>query len=381
MLKKIFWISLGFFLLTLVFLGVYEFAFKHNTLNPVADPEKKAQSTKKEIASEEDIARTLAFENFLSEPIAFPGTEANHLFYYSTRDRQLKRISYDQKETGILMRQLSGEVKRLVWSPLYTSALALLEQDGKMLWHYLDFRNQTQLPLKPEMSRLSWNTLGDSIFYQFTDPGTGATSLNMANFDGSNWKKLVDLEKGDYFLTAIPQSSRLAFWNKPDGFTEGRLESLSMTGDGRKVIVTGKFGSDYLWSPDGHTVLVGNTESKGSPVPVIGIVDENGNNYRDLRIPTLINKIVWSRDNQTLYYAQPGAFPSGTILPNDYYGKPLFTQDTFWKVNIKTGKRERLIPLNEMNQAFDATSLFLAPDETSLFFIDRESSKLYRISL
>lgn len=381
MLKKIFWISLGFFLLTLVFLGIYEFAFKHNTLDPVADPEKKASQNKKEIISEEEIARNLAFENFLNEPIAFPGTETNHLFYYSPREKQLKRISYDQKEAGILMKDLPGEVRRLVWSPIYTGALALLEHDGKNLWYYLDFRNQTKLPLKPEMSRLSWNTLGESIFYQFTDPTTGSVSLNMASFDGSNWKKLTDLEKGDFFLTAIPQSSRIAFWNRPDGFVEGKLESVSITGEGRKMITSGRFGGDYLWSPDGHTVLVGSTESKGSHTPTIGIINDDGTGYQNLRIPTLINKIVWSRDNQTLYYAQPGAFPSGTVLPNDYHGKPLFTKDTFWKVNIKTGKRERLIPLNEMGQAFDATSLFLAPDETSLFFIDRESSKLYRISL
>lgn len=381
MLKKIFWISLGFFTLSLIFLGVYEFAFKHNTLDPIADPEKKAAATKKEALPEEDLAKTLAFENFINEPIAFPGAETNHLFYYSPRDKQLKRISYDRKESGVLMRELPGEVKRLLWSPLFTGALALLEENGKTLWYYLDLRNQSKTPLKPEMSRLTWNNLGDGIFYQFTDPNTGAHSLNMAAFDGSNWKKISDLEKGDSFLAAIPQSSRVSFWNRPDGFTESSLESISMVGEGRKEITRGKFGGDYLWSPDGHAVLVGGTLTKGSHTPTIGFVDDTGSNFRDLRIPTLINKLVWSRDNQTLYYAQPGAFSSGTILPNDYYGKPIITKDTFWKVNIKTGKRERLIPLNEMSQAFDATDIFLAPDETGLFFIDRESSKLFRISL
>lgn len=381
MLKKIFWISLGFFTLSLIFLGVYEFAFKHNAFDPVADPEKKAAATKKEAVSEEEIARTLAFENFLSEPIAFPGAETNHLFYYSPRDKQLKRMSYDRKESGILIRELPGEVKRLLWSPLFTGALVLLEENGKALWYYIDFRNQSKTPLKPEMSRLAWNTLGDSIFYQFTDPTNGELSIDRSSFDGSNWKKITSLEKGDSFLAAIPQSSRISFWNRPDGFTESVLESISMVGEGRKEITRGKFGGDYLWSPDGHSVLVGGTSSKGSSTPTIGIVDDTGSDYRDLRIPTLINKIVWSRDNQTLYYAQPGAFPSGTVLPNDYYGKPIFTKDTFWKVNIKTGKRERLVPLNEMSQAFDATDLFLAPDETSLFFIDRESGKLFRISL
>lgn len=290
-------------------------------------------------------------------------------------------MSYNRQETVTLMGNLLGEVRRLVWSPNYTGALALIKKSDGDLWYYLDFRNRSQIALKPEMTRLAWNTLGDSIFYQFTDPANGERSLNRSNFDGSNWKKLTDLGTGDYFLTPIPQSSRVSFWNRPNGLEESRLESVSMGGENRSVIFSGKFGGDYLWSPDGSLILVGGTATKGARTPVIGLANTDGSNYRDLRIPTLINKMVWSRDNQTIYYAQPGAFPENTILPNDYYEKPIFTQDTFWKVNIKTGKRERLVPLEEMSEPFDATHLFLAPDETSFFFTDRKTEKLYRVSL
>lgn len=382
MIKKVFWVSLVFFVLTLIFLGVYQFAFKHNVNNPVADPEKKADYEAKARAEEENVpTQSLAFSTFLNEVIAFPGVERDNLFYYSLRDKTIKRITFSGEESAVVMQSFTGEVKRLVYSPTFQGAQALIEQDGKRLWYYLNFRSQTASAMKEGITRLSWNTLGDSIFYQYTDPKTGRQSLNMASFNGSNWRQLADLGQSDSFLATIPQSSRVSFWPKPNGLEATHLESIGMNSDIRTVLGENRFGSDYLWSPNGSLVIVSSLAAKGDVVPTLGIMNDTGGEYRDLHIPTLANKVAWSRDNQTIYYALPGAFPTGTILPNDYFSKPLYTKDTFWKMNLKTGKRERLVPLGEMNQAFDATDLFLAPDETSLFFIERQSNRLYRIEL
>ncbi|QQR78524.1 MAG: hypothetical protein IPJ68_05660 [Candidatus Moraniibacteriota bacterium] len=45
-MKKLFIISGSFFLLVLVFLAVYNFAFRHNNTNPIADPAKKEEVEK-----------------------------------------------------------------------------------------------------------------------------------------------------------------------------------------------------------------------------------------------------------------------------------------------------------------------------------------------
>lgn len=380
LIKKVFWVSFSFFLLTLLFLGVYQFAYKHNASDPVADPKKKAELEAKE-AAEPVVTQSLAFEIFLRETVLFPGAAREGLYFYSPTDRSLKRASYKGDEVVTVFKSLSGTVKRLLWSPVYIGALAQIERDGGTLWYFLDLRNQSEVPLKPEMTRLAWNTLGDGIYYQFTDPKTGSRSLNQSRFDGTEWKKLADLGPDDHFIATIPQSSQVSFWKRPNGLEEGALESVSITGESRKTLVSGKFGGDYLWSSDGHSVLVGSVESRGSAKPGIALADDTGANYRDLKIPTLVSKIVWSRDSRTLYFAQPGAFPQDAILPNDYYGRPIHTKDTFWKMNLKTGKRERLVPLDEMSRGFDATELFLAPDESYLFFIERESGRLYRINL
>lgn len=382
MIKKLFWISLGLFILTLIFLGIYNFAFKNNPYDPIADPEKyAAHQAEQEKSQEEGTQRSYAFELVFPETILFPKIDGQDLFYYSLRDKNLKRISLETRESSILVHNIPGTVKRLLWAPNFIGVLAQVEDTGSIRWNFIDFRDQSTTPLRGEMSRLSWNTLGDGIYYLYTDPATGEKSLNTATYYGSDWKKLIDLGKNDYFVASIPQSSQVAFWTRPDGLEESRLESISLTGENHKTLFTGRYGADYLWSPNSRSILVGSTEGKGSHTPTIGLVDENGGAYRDLFIPTLISKIVWSKDNQTLYYSLPNAFPTGTILPNDYFGKPILTKDTFWKMNIKTGKRERLVQLNDIDQAFDATDLFLSLDETKLYFIDRATSKLYQVNL
>jgi Tol biopolymer transport system component len=231
------------------------------------------------------------------------------------------------------------------------------------------------------MSRLAWTSLGDRILYQFTDPGTGDRSMNIAAPDGSNWKKLTDFGKEDHFIAAIPRSSLIAFWERTDATRESALETITVNGENRQTVITARAGADFVWSPDNQHILVQNTNATGGNTPVLGLTDEDGSGYRSLFAPTFISKAAWSKDSETIYYALPGAFPSDAVIPNDYYGKPIYTNDTFWKMNIRTGKKERLVPLAEMAEGYDVSDIFLSPTETDLYFVDRRTAKLYRITL
>jgi hypothetical protein len=382
-MKKLFIFSVSFFLLVLAFLGVYNFAFKHNTLDPVADPKKKAESEKKKESesAEASLSRSVAFQQIIGESVFAPSAGERSIFYYSKRDGALKEATFDGKEITIRVPNISGEVSRVVWSPTKLQALVFIKGDGGGLWHLADLRNQTIVPLRSDMSRLTWTSLGDRIFYQFTDATTGERSLNIASPDGSNWRKMADLGKEDHFITAIPQSSLVAFWPKTDGTRESSLEIMTINGDSRHTIITGRFGADFLWSPDNQHILVQSTNTAGGNAPALGLTDEDGVGYHNLFAPTFITKSAWSKDSETVYYSLPSAFPSDAVIPNDYYGRPIYTSDTFWKMNIRTGKKERLVPLDEMTDGYDAADVFLSPVETDLYFTDRKTGKLYRVTL
>lgn len=382
-MKKLFIFSVSFFVLMLAFLGVYNFAFKHNTLDPVADPKKKAEAEKKKELEPTEAATThsVAFQQIIGEAVYFPSLGERNIFYYSKRDNAIKESTLDGKEITIRVPNISGEVSRIVWSPTKLQTLLLIKKDGGALWHLADFRNQTIVPLRSDMSRLAWTTIGDRILYQSTDAATGERSLHIASPDGSNWRNLANLGKEDHFIQAIPQSSLIAFWTKTDARQAGTLEVMSINGDSRRTIVTGRFGADFLWSPDNQHILIQSTNTSGGNTSSLGLTDEDGAGYRNLFAPSFITKAVWSKDSETIYYALPNSFPSDAAIPNDYYGRPIYTNDTFWKMNIRTGKKERLVSLEEITEGYDASDVFLSPTETDLYFIDRKTSRLYRITL
>jgi len=375
--KKVFYFSVGLLLLVLIFLAAYNFAFKNNINDPVADADKKnaaEDAAAREAQPATNIANPIN-ENILGAAASPDGS----LYYYSLDEQTLKKATLEGKDKSILLSNLPGKPLRIIWSPKRDRALLWLKQGGgRTLWHFADLATKTLIPLKPEVSRLVWNNLGDKVIYQHTDPASGERTLNMANPDGSGWTKLTALSH-DSFIAPLPKSTSISFWNKPNALEKTSFETVGLSGENRRPLLSEKFGADYLWSPDGEKVLVSISENRGGGDMLLNLMNANGGEFQNLSIPTLVSKAAWSKDSETVYYALPGALPDNAMLPNDYFDKPLYTKDTFWKMDTATGKKTRLTDLKEVTQNFDSSGLFLSPAEDALFFTDRVTQRLYRI--
>lgn len=378
MAKKIFFFSLSLFILALIFLGAYNFAFKNNINDPVADPSKKSfgEGTDEPLFIVDGMAESPINENILGAAMGDDG----FLYYYSLDDQSLKKATSEGKNKTILMSNLPGEALRVLWSPQKTEVLLLLKQTTGSLWYLATIGNKVLVPLKGDMNRLAWDNFGEKIFYQYTDPTSKKRSLNISNPDGSGWKKLTDLSNSDFFLSAVPSSSLVSFWNRPDAALATSVETISITGEGRKAFSPSLYGTDSLWSPNGELLLISGSEAPLGKNISLRVIESTGV-AKNLNIPTLISKTAWSKDNRTLYYALPGSLPEDVTLPNEYFEKNLHSKDTFWKIDISTGKKTRLVELKETTQVFDSSELFLSKDEDALYFTDRVTKRLYRIEL
>lgn len=377
MAKKFFFFSLSLFILVLIFLGAYNFAFKNNVNDPVADPAKKSfgEGTSEPLFSAPGMAESPINEGILGATLS-----DGFLYYYSLDDQSLKKATTEGKNKTVLMSNLPGEVVRMLWSPQKTEVLLLLKQTAGNLWYVATLGNKSLIPLKTEMGRLAWDNFGEKIFYQYTDPVSKKRSLNISNPDGSNWKKLTDLGTDDYFLSSVPGSSLASFWGRPTADRAMSLETVSISGEGRRSFSPPFYGADFLWSPNGEFLLTSSSDAPLGKNLSLRIIESTGA-VKSLSIPTLISKAVWSKDSRTLYYALPGSLPENTILPNEYFEKNLHSKDTFWKIDVSTGKKSRLIELKETTQVFDSSDLFLSEEEDALYFTDRVTKRLYRIEL
>lgn len=377
-LKKVFiFSSLGLALL-LFFGGIYLLLFKPapKKTNPPAASESPLPAEKKSVAAEKMAPLS-------DEPVLAPtlNEDGSALKYYSRKDQGFYELSFDgQIRTLILKKELPATTD-ILWSPGKNQALLKISA-GSLgpQTIFFDFATQKETRLSEKLGNPVWQN-SQKIIYRYFDPAKKELTLNLANPDGTHWKKLADLDFSQVFSASLPQSGSISFWKAPDAYEESTLYSVSPLSTEKKIIFQGKFGANFLWNSQGSLALVSHTTEKAGKKMQLALINNNGGEYKNLEIPTLISKCAWSKDGQTVYYALPGSIPENAILPNDYYSQKFFTADTFWKVNVLTGEKTRLIDLNKISAQVDAKNLFLSPDEGLLFFVNRVDGKLYRISL
>ncbi len=379
-MKKFFLVTTSLFVVFLIFFLIYNFFFKNNPFdgkvpavtiveNPTIEDDRTNDTQKAEMIIApfvEEKASSLSFN-----------TETKSLFFLSPDERALRETP---TITGAPRTVITFPFtpQSIVWSP--TGKRALVKQSATQ-WTLFDRETTTLTMLKTGIESPTWTTLGDKIVYKFYDPDTKKRTLTLANPDGSNWKVIGDARFQFLETATIPRSTSIAFWNRGNAFEKTSLSTVSTLDGSPKEIFTTTYGADYRFSPNGEKILTSGTVEKGSSSLSLALMNIGGSGYQNLFIPTLVSKTTWSKSGRTLYYALPGSIPTGSVLPNDYYEKPLLTSDTFWKMDTKTGESSRIVDTADITQSFDAQDFTLDDEESTLFFVNRRDNKIYRIRL
>lgn len=382
LIKKAFIISSILFLIFLVFLGIYNFAFKKNSpqekegfsvaqksVSPVPEVQNNISPQKIQLLAEESvIAPTIS-------------RDREHVLYYDRSNGNVFETDLEGKNKKTVSNKDIPGLKNIIWSPEKNKVVSTFENNGKPIFYSYDYDSKISEKIPERIYDIVWANLEDKIIYKYFDSKTRKKFIGIADPDGSNWKQLAETSFDYVSIAPIPRSSLISFWNRPHGLEETALQTVGITGGEAKTIFSKKFGADYLWSPDGEKMLVSSSETKGSSRIMLATINKNGGEYQNLNIPTFVSKCVWSKDGKKVFYALPGSIPEGSVLPNDYASKKFTTRDTFWKVDVTTGKKERILELNEIKDNYDAENLFLSPSESALFFVNRIDGKLYRINI
>lgn len=378
--KKIFFISLALFCIALLFFGIYNLAFKKPTVVTPAVVEQKAPAVitpqvPPKIST--DPIAAISDEAVLAPTLA---SGSNAIKYYSKNNGKVYQIDFDGNSKRTLSdKELIG-LSDVTWSFDKNKIITKFVSAGATKFYYYNYTELKNTPLDKNFAEVAWQNTGNRIFYKYSNPTTKKSTLNVSDPDGTNWKKLADLNF-PVSIAQIPQSGLVSFWNKPDAFFETNLKSIPLIGGEEKILLKGLFGADYLWNGNGTAALVSHSDVKGGTKIQLATINSNGGEFRDLNLPTLTSKCVWSKDNKTAYCAMPGEVPVSAIMPNDYDQGKIHTADTFWKIDTTTGEKNRIIDLAKITSKYDATDLFLDANESILFFTNRVDGKLYRITL
>jgi hypothetical protein len=374
-MKKIFIISLVLLGVVLFFLGVYNFAFKKNT-NPATPA--ASSDAQKPTAPKTSAKLAAVSDQAVLGPVFDKKSET--LTYYAAKDGTVWTSDAD----GNGKRQTAGTplpgLKNVFWSADRSKVLTMFEKNGQTSFFEYNYPTKKGVPLKNGLDTAVWDNLGVKIFYKYFDAKTKTRTLNVANADGSGWQKIADVPFKDVSIAPVPLTSTVSFWNAPDANTETWLQTVGAAGGQPQTILRGRYGADYLWSPDGTQALVSSLANQGDKMVKLGLVTLTGK-YSDLDIPTFVSKCVWSADGKTLYYALPGGITNGAVIPNDYLNNKFFTDDTFWKMDIGTGEKSRIINASDINGKYDSSNPFLSATQDALYFVNKVDGKLYKIAL
>ena len=381
-MKKIFIISLVLLIIVLIFLGIYNFAFKKNSPEMM---QAASQTTSQAPASTTPSGMPVTPQKIIAIsdlPVigATFDKKNNDIMYYSAQDGTTWKSGADGKgKQQISTAKVSGIVN-VLWSADRSKVLTTVNSNGINNFYEYDLALQKATALKKGLDTAVWDDLGDKIFYKYFDQIAKTRTLNVANPDGSGWQKMTDLSIRNISVAQIPSTSLVSFWNSPAAGEETQLQTVGVAGGQAQTIFSGKYGADYLWSPNGAEALVSSLTDQNSKKMTLGVVKLDGS-YIDLGIPTFASKCVWSADSKTIYYALPGGIPDGATLPDDYQNNKFTTADTFWKIDITTGMKDRLVDPADAVGTYDSSNLFISPDEDALFFTNKVNKKLYKIAL
>lgn len=386
-MKTFFIISTAALVLILLFLGIYNYSFRSDS--PIVEEEVPEKTDiiigdgPLDIGGVGSSEKIFAVsEKNVTSPVL--SNDKTKLMYHSMLDGSVFSYFLDGgAEKLALKRDINGLIEA-IWSPNSKKEILRIKNDGKIVFRFYDYESGNSVDMKDGVDNIYWVNLGNKIVYKYFNAETAERSINIADPDGKNWKKIGTTQFRNISIALIPGTAQVSIWNYPNAFEETSLKSINTISEESKDIFSGAFGADYLWSPDGKRVLMSSAETKGGSKVSLSVMGSNGGELQNLKIPTLASKCVWARDGKTLYYAIPGALGENAVMPNDYQEGKFKTKDTFWKTDLSTGKKERIIELEKLEKAggnFDAYSLLLSPEEDVLFFINKIDQKLYGINL
>lgn len=390
MLKKLLIISSTLLFLVVITLGVYNLAFKPDSSasgnNQTNDNTNNGNSNNNNEGENNPPPSDKIIE-FSSEPAlgATVAYDKTGVKYYHRDTGNVYQALLDGSSRKVVSTAVLKDLIDVKWSPAKDQVITMYKDASfphQKKFVFFDYSTKKATVLNKNISDLVWLPSGSQIAYHYFDADSNTGSISTSLPDGTEWKKVMDLNIRDVVLNEVPEQAKISFHLKPTSYRESSLQTISTLGGDPVTVLNDKFGLGVKWSPDGTKALVAITKERASNKITLGVVDVSENyEFKELNIETTIDKAVWAADSESIYYALPEAIPDESVMPDDYISKNIRTADTFWRVNMRDRKKDQLTFKDDSKIIYDATNLFLSPKIDKVFFTNRDDGKVYYVKI
>ncbi len=372
--KKILIILAAVLTLTLAGLAVYYIFFK-KTEGPSL-PREEISSLTEELAPEaKERLIPITEEAVLAASLVGSNTATGtEKIIYAAWDGSVNQINYngqDKNKIGLAAVERIGEVKISPNGELLSFRYGLATGLNRYLIYNIASRSLKTLP-----QNVMGVSFGPSSEILLLTIGSGGAKIIQSSADLSKNKEITTSKIPDLVLDWYNENS-VALKTRPSGLAQGILYLLDLKTKKTKRVMGGVYGLTSNFSPSGKKVLISQTDADGFSLQAAAINLEK-NTQRNLNLFTLPEKCAWSQDERVVFCSVIKADRAENyIMPDDYYKRRVRSNgEEVIRVNLETGQVQKI-----MANVFDATNLFLSPDESYLFFINKIDGRLYRLTL
>lgn len=250
-------------------------------------------------------------------------------------------------------------------------------------WNLLDVAQKTWRAIQADTQEMTWS--GDSSQLAYLGFRTGGSALNVYSPQTNSTRTLLNLSAPDLMLRS-KDGSRMLLMDKPSSLVGGTVWQFSPSGNTLTPFATNVAGVEFLW---GGVKSGGLLFTAGPTGGNLNIVNAEGAITQSTTFLTLPSKCVFGESAATSTIQNISDYLICAIpqdqqdlqerqLPDDYLKGKFGTVDTLYAINLFSGVLTQLLPASQ-SFSFDAANLKVYGD--SLYFVNRNDRKLYRVPL
>lgn len=316
------------------------------------------------------------------EPVFSPTitSDKNQVIYYSRSNGNVWKSDFDGNNLSQVSDANLDNLIKVVWSPDKNNVITVFQDNLENISKYFYSHVTKQvLPLNRYINYITWSPDSKKIAYQYQNDATGINTINTSNPDGTKYNVVLNTRMKN-LIVEWPQGTDIFLREKPSGLAQSSLYSINSVTKTFNKIISDVYGFSVKWSSKGDKILYSKTNQNGRNIGIFA-ADRNGTNEKAAEATTLVEKCTWSQDIRYAYCAIPKNIIDAKILPDDFYKGTFVGDDGFYKINVEISEKTNLFEGKTINGTYDATDLFLSPNEDYLFFINKGDGLLYSIEL
>lgn len=298
-----------------------------------------------------------------------------------------KFLLYLARENGhVLTSDLDGEGERSVtnltvpemfdalWAPKRNRvAVRYYEQDTvKSFLNGVATGTAPRL-LPPETIALDWSPDGQSLAY--LERRAADTALVIADA-GNQSPRVVYTTPVPDFTVRWAAANTILLVSRPSGLAPSLVLRFNIATRRTDTLLGGSRGVIMLPAPNAGGFLFSQSSPQGEAEPIAFYSYKDGQ-VTSLGAVTLVEKCTFAADSKTAYCGVPRG-GIGSPSPDQWYRGAEVFSDAIVAIELTTGKTTTL---SEGAAGVDAINLFATPDGKYLFFQDKKTGTLWRLTL